>query len=71
MGNYQIASAGDGFRIVGEFPDGHARVVGGFFTPADAQLWLCDYLNRMNAAMPRPTPPRRDPELDAWPSDPA
>jgi hypothetical protein len=52
MTTYRIASAGDGFRIIGEFPDGRKRVVGGFFTRAEASSWLCEYLRQTNAEIP-------------------
>jgi hypothetical protein len=53
MNSFRIASVGDAFRIIGEFPDGRERVVGNFFTRAEAHSWLCEYLRQTNAEKPR------------------
>jgi hypothetical protein len=44
MDNYHIASAGNGFQVVEELPDGHKSFVDGFSTEDDARGWLDSFL---------------------------
>jgi hypothetical protein len=60
MATYQIASAGDGFRIIVVPRHDRNKAIGGFFTAADANAWLATYLSTIRAT--RPPKSRRRPQ---------
>jgi hypothetical protein len=50
--DYRVMSAGDGFRIALVLPDKGEKMIGGFFTVADARAWLTDHPGVLDAISP-------------------